>query len=86
MPQYTTAEVENGIKVKLLDQFGYTGVNFQDTIYPQDIEFVLAQVNGVKVARVTALHRQGDSGLLTLTGDPDEIFRFTEANVSIGAI
>ena len=86
MPQYTTDEVENGIKIKLLDQFGYTGVNFQDTIYPQDIEFVLAQVNGVKVARVTTLHRQGGSGLLTLTGNSNEIFRFTEANVSVGQI
>jgi hypothetical protein len=86
LPQYTTAEIENNIKIKLLDQFGYTGVNFQDTIYPQDIEFVLAQVNGVKVARVTDLHREGGSGLNTLIGDPDEIFRFTEANVSIGEI
>ena len=86
LPQYTTTEVETAIKIKLLDEFGYTGVNFQDTIYPQDIEFVLAQVNGVKVARVSALHREGGSGLNTLIGDPNEIFRFTEANASIGEI
>lgn len=85
-PQYTTTEVETALKVKLLNEFGYTGVNFQDTIYPQDIEFVLAQVPGVKVARVTVLHREGDTGLATLTGAADEIFRFTEANTSIGVI
>jgi hypothetical protein len=86
LPQYTTTEIETAIKVKLLTEFGYTGVNFQDTIYPQDIEFSLAQVPGVKVARVTVLHRQGGSGLNTLTGTAEEIFRFTEANISIGAI
>ena len=86
LPQYTTTEIETALKVKLLTDFGYTGVNFQDTIYPQDIEFVLAQVAGIKVARVTVLHRQGGSGLNTLTGAANEIFRFTEANTSIGAI
>lgn len=86
LAQYTTAEVETALKLQLLTEFGYKGVNFQDTIYPQDIEFVLAQVPGVKVARVTVLHREGGSGLNTLTGAANEIFRFTEANTSIGAI
>lgn len=86
MAQYTTTEVETAIKLKLLTEFGYSGLYFEDTIYPQDIEFVLAQVPGVKVARVTALHIEGDTGLNTLTGAPNEIFRFTEANISIGSI
>lgn len=62
--QYTTTEVETGLKTKLLTSFGYNGVNFQDTIYPQDIEFELAQVPGIKVARVTRLSRSG----VTLSG------------------
>lgn len=86
LSQYTTTEVEGTIKRTLLTEFGYTGVNFQDTIYPQDVEFVMAQVPGVKVARVTVLHREGGSGLNTLIGDPNEIFRFTETNTSIGEL
>ena len=86
LPQYTTLEVETAIKIKLLTDFGYTGMYFEDTVYPQDIEFVLAQVPGVKVARVTSLHVEGGDGLDTLVGAPNEIFRFSEANTSIGAI
>jgi hypothetical protein len=62
--QYTTVEVETGLKTKLLTSFGYNGVNFQDTIYPQDLEFELAQVPGIKVVRVTRLTRTG----ITLSG------------------
>jgi len=59
---------------------------FEDTVYPQDVEFVIAQVPGVKVARVTVLHISGGSGLGNLVGAPNEIFRFTQANISVGAI
>ena len=86
LPQYTTTEVETAIKIKLLTDFGYTGMNFQDTVYPQDIEYSLAQVPGVKVARVTVLHREGGSGLTNLVGDANEIFRFQETNISIGEL
>jgi hypothetical protein len=86
LPQYTTTEVETSIKSTLLSSFGYSGMNFQDVIYPQDIEFVLQQVPGVKVSKVLALHRQGGSGLNTLTGAANEIFRFLESNVTVGAI
>lgn len=87
LEQYTNAEVELGLKNKILTDFGYTGVNFGDVIYPQDIEFSLNQVPGIKVAKVTQLYRDGASPALnTLTGDPDEIFRFTEANTNITEI
>ena len=86
LDQYTTAEVEANIKTALLTGFGYTGVNFQDTIYPQDIEFVIQQAPGVKTVKVTALHEEGGSGLTTLAGGPGEIFRFTEANLSLSEI
>lgn len=83
LPQYTTTEVETAIKTTLLTAFGYTGVSFADTIYPQDIEFEINQVNGVKTCKVLALHVVAGSGLNTLQGAADEIFRFTEANVSL---
>ena len=57
LPQYTTDEVEKAIKSKLLVDFGYSGMNFEDTIYPQDIEFILAQVPGIKVVQVSLLQK-----------------------------
>jgi hypothetical protein len=86
LDQYTTAEVELGLKQALLTSFGYNGMDFQDTIYPQDIEFALNQVPGVKTVRVTDFHIEGDTGLDTVTGAADEIFRFQESNISIGTI
>jgi hypothetical protein len=82
--QYSTTEVEANIKTALLTGFGYTGVNFGDTIYPQDIEFVVQQAPGVKTAKVTALAEIGDTGLNTLIGTPGVLYRFTEANLSLG--
>jgi hypothetical protein len=86
LDQYTTAEVETAVKQALLTSFGYNGMDFQDTIYPQDIEFALNQVPGVKTIKVTVLHVEGDTGLKTVIGAADEIFRFQEGNISIGTI
>jgi len=86
LSQYTTAEVEKGIKDAVLTYFGYSNLNFKDTIYPQDIEFVVQQVAGVKTAKVSGLHRESGSGIETLQGDDFEIFRFTEANTFLAAI
>ena len=84
LAQYTTAEVELNLKNSLLTAFGYNGMNFADTIYPQDIEYVLNQTPGVKTVKLVALSRYGDSGLNTLTGTASEIFRFQETNINIG--
>jgi uncharacterized phage protein gp47/JayE len=86
LDQYTTTEVELAVKQALLTSFGYNGMDFQDTIYPQDIEFALNQVPGVKTVKVTNLHIEGDTGLNTVVGAEDEIFRFQEDNISIGTI
>jgi hypothetical protein len=86
LDQYTTAEVELSLKQALLTSFGYNGMDFQDTLYPQDIEFALNTVPGVKTVRVTNLHIEGGSGLNTVVGASDEIFRFQEDNISIGTI
>jgi hypothetical protein len=83
LDQYTTEEVELNIKNALLTAFGYTGVKFQDTIYPQDIEFVLQQSSGVQTVKVISLHESGGSGLGNLVGGPGEIFRFKEDNISL---
>jgi hypothetical protein len=83
LDQYTTAEVETNLKTALLAGFGYTGMNFGDTIYPQDIEFILQQAAGIKTVKVIALHELDGSGLNTLSGSAGEIFRFKEENVSL---
>jgi hypothetical protein len=59
LPQYTTAQIEKSIRARLLLDFGYSNMFFEETIYPQDVEFVIQQVPGVKTARVTLLHRTG---------------------------
>jgi hypothetical protein len=61
LPQYTTAQVEKAIKATFLTEFGYINQFFESTIYPQDVEFVIQQVPGVKTSRVTFLHRTGVS-------------------------
>lgn len=83
LDQYTVEEVETNLKNSLLTGFGYLGMAFQDTIYPQDIEFVLQQTPGIQTMKVLALHKVGGSGLGTLTGAAGEIFRFQETNISL---
>lgn len=61
LPQYTTAQVEKSIKATFLTEFGYINQFFESTIYPQDVEFVIQQIPGVKTSRVTFLHRTGIS-------------------------
>jgi asparagine N-glycosylation enzyme membrane subunit Stt3 len=63
LTQYTDAEVQTGIKYKIVTEFGYGNQYFQQTITPQNIEYQLARVPGVLNAKVTGLHRQGGSGL-----------------------
>lgn len=83
LDQYTVTEVEQNIKTALTTGFGYINMRFEDTIYPQDIEYVLQQAPGIKTVKVNALHELLDSGLQTLVGGAGEIFRFQEANISI---
>jgi hypothetical protein len=59
LPQYTATQVEKSIKAKFLTEFGYINQFFESTIYPQDVEFVMQQVPGVKTSRVTFLYRTG---------------------------
>jgi hypothetical protein len=87
LPQFTAADAEAQMKSALLTGFAYNQVTFQDTIYPQDIEFVLQQAPGIKNVKVTYLYRDGSlSDLTTLVGAADEIFRFSEANFTMTAV
>ena len=68
-PQYTQAETDINIKKALLFVYGYTGMNFQDTIYPQDIEYVLNQTEGIKTAKIISLYKSGS----TITGNATNV-------------
>ncbi|CAB4166934.1 Baseplate protein J-like [uncultured Caudovirales phage] len=86
-PQYTTAEVELEIKRRILNDFGYMNQLFEDTIHQQDLEFSLNQITGIKIAKVTALYRDGGSpAITTLIGTAEEIFRFQEVNMAVGEL
>jgi predicted phage baseplate assembly protein len=69
VPQYTQAEVDINIKKALLTVYGYTGMNFQDTIYPQDLEYILNQTEGVKIAKLISLYKNGS----TITGNATNV-------------
>lgn len=83
LPQYIQAQTDLNVQTALLSAFGYNGMNFQDTIYPQDLEFILNQTVGVKTAKVTALYASGGSGLNTLTGTAGQIFRLQQSNITM---
>ena len=84
--QYTTTQIETAIYSTILNTYSYFNNQFAQVIYPQDIEFVLNNLPQVKIAKVTALYRQGGSGLNVLTGAANELFRFQQANIGIGTI
>jgi Baseplate J-like protein len=58
-PKYKQSDVTNSILTTLNTKYGYNGVSFQETIYPQDIESALNGLPGVKTVRVNALYRYG---------------------------
>ena len=84
--QYTNSEAEAAVKSMLVNTYGYFNNSFADTIHKQDIELACNSLPQIRVSSVTVLHRQGDSGVATLVGDPGEIFRFQEGNISLGAM
>ena len=86
-PQYTTTEVEASIKTVLTNFYGYYYNTFAQTIYVQDIETTLNNnVTGIKIAKLVNLHRALESGLNTLVGEPNEIFRIKEESIGIGLL
>lgn len=87
LPQYTTQQVEAAIKLRLLNKFAYTNLEFGQLITPEDIEFELKQVDGVRVVQVTELTRSvgEDYGVNALIGSPAEIFVFQESGLTVSA-
>lgn len=83
-PQYTSAQVEAQIKALLIQYYDYSQVSFGQTIYPEDIEFILKYAPGVANASVTELYRTDDTaGRRVLVGERDELFIFDAAAAGI---
>jgi hypothetical protein len=87
LPQYNAEVVEQAIKTTLLTKFDYVNVDFEAIITPEDIEFVLKQVEGVRWVRVASVVRATGqpAGITSLIGDPNELFVFQETGISIVA-
>ena len=83
LPQYSPAIVEANIKTAITSDFSFSQVEFADVITPEEVEFKLRQVTGVRNVRVTQLSRSGGSGRNSLVGTPDEIFVFQESGITL---
>lgn len=83
LAQYSPAVVEANIKSAVINQFSFSEVEFADVITPEEIEFKLRQVAGVRNVRVTSLYRPGGSGRNSLIGTADEIFVFQEGGLEL---
>lgn len=86
LSQFTYSQVELNIKNALVTKYGYTQSSFGQIIYPEDVEYALRQVDGVASLQVKELYRSGDpAGRDILISQPNEIFVFTEDNITLNA-
>lgn len=86
-PEFSATQVEDSIKSYLNSYYSYYVATFAQTIYPEDIEFLLKYVPGIYNVRVTSLVRSGESDLRgTLVGNPGEIFIFKSSNIVLTAL
>lgn len=83
LPQYSGAVVESNIKTAITSDFSFSNVQFADVITPEEIEFKLRQVDGVRNVKVTSLYRYGGAGKNSLVGLPEEIFVFQESGITL---
>jgi len=83
LPQYSGAVVESNIKTAITNDFSFSNLQFEDVITPEEVEFKLRQVDGVRNVRVTSLYRTGGAGRNSLIGTSDEIFIFQESGITL---
>lgn len=85
LPNYLQGEVSQKVMEAFLATFNYVYMEFNQTIYREDIEAILNQVEGVKVARINDIRHEhgGDPEWptpdgKTLVSRPDVIWVFRE--------
>jgi hypothetical protein len=85
--QYTAAEVESTIRTILSAKYGFTNVSFEQTLYPEEIEYWLRYAPGIKNVVVTQLSRLGAAAVrLPLVCAANEIPIIQASGVTIGAL
>lgn len=82
LSQYTSSQVESAIKSVLETQFGYNQMSFGMTLYPEDIEYWLKLIPGVRNISVTNLDRAGGTitSRVPITAGTGEIFAILPSN------
>ena len=84
LSQYTDTQVQSDLQDLIESSFGYTGMYFQDTIYPQTIASVLSSYPGVSNVEIFYLFLTGGTpAITTLTGTAGQIFRILASNISV---
>jgi hypothetical protein len=61
LPEFDAQILEQAIRSTIVYNFGYNYVNFNEVIYPEDIERRLSLINGLRSAKVINLYRDGGS-------------------------
>lgn len=80
---YIDSQVRQAIFDALLSELSYNNVDFGATFTAKDIEYIVRGVPGVTTATVTALYREGGSGINVLTAELNELFSFTQGKISL---
>lgn len=81
---YDPEQIKQSILSHLLSVFSYNNQSFQQVITPEKVEYEMQSLFGVRTAKVVSLYRTGGTtGRTTLSGSPQEIFSFIEANINV---
>jgi hypothetical protein len=81
---YTSQQAFDDISRELINQYSYANLSFEQILTPEQIEATLNNIPSVRTARVSALHRTGESTKrAALLGGPSEIFVFLENNIDV---
>ena len=82
--QFTDAQIINSLKNGLIYGFGFTNLDFDTVIYPEQVEAALSLIEGISSVKVLKMFRHGGtSARTTLSPAMGEYFVFVENNVSI---
>jgi hypothetical protein len=81
---YTHDQIINAIKYQIVGGYGYNYLNFNTTIYPEQIENNLMNLAGLTSVKVINLYRVGGSvARTTLVPTNSDYFVFTDANTTV---
>jgi hypothetical protein len=75
---YTDAQIQSAIKYGIVYGLGYTSLNFDQVIYPEQIEAYLATIPGILSIKVIHLYRGSTVARNVLTPANGELFVFRD--------